>query len=813
MAEDIEVAIENEMQSSYIDYAMSVIIGRALPDARDGLKPAQRRILYAMYMLGNTHDKPTKKSARVVGEVIGKYHPHGDIAAYETLARMAQDFSMNHLLVEGQGNMGDIDGDPPAAQRYTEVRLRGMAEDMLLDLDKKAVPMMPNFDNTEEEPVVLPSKVPNLLVNGASGIAVGVATNILPHNLGEVCDAINAYVANRDITSSDLLSYVKGPDFPTGGIAFYNNALESAYTTGRGLVVIRARTSIEKEGKSQRIIITEIPYTVNKAMMLERIAELARNKTISGIGNVRDESDKSGIRVVVDVRHDASPDYVLNQLYMHTQMQTSMPVMNIAVIGNRLLTLNLRDMIRVFVDHRFSVIKNRSQYDLGVARDRLHIVEGLVKAIASIDTVVALIRKSRDVKDARAALMERVGMSEKQANAVLDMRLSRLTSLENATLVKEQDDLGKTIEYLNKVLADESMVYRIIKDETSEIKKRYARARRTTIEQGDDEAGAVAREDLIKDEPSTIILTKGDYLKRIRTEEYRLQGRGGRGVITIDLREGDFVRQVVGCMAKDYLLAISDKGRAYWLKAYEVPEGNRYSSGKPAVNLIRLEEGEHIARIVNTRVFTGKFLVFITRNGKIKRVKAELFSRPRSNGIKAIPLLQGDTLADVALSDGGNELFIATKGGFALRFEEKTLRPMSRVAHGVRGMRVRQGDTVVNIAPVRHDSDVLTVTGNGFGKITQADRYRLQGRGGRGVINLRVTEKTGEVVRVMPANKYDKLLVVNSLGVSIDIPIDSIRVTGRGAQGVRIMRLQNGAKVVDARVIEGGTEGTQASGA
>ncbi len=801
MADNIEVAIENEMQSSYIDYAMSVIIGRALPDARDGLKPAQRRILYAMYKLGNTHDKPTKKSARIVGEVIGKYHPHGDIAAYETLARMAQDFSMNHMLAEGQGNMGDIDGDPPAAQRYTEVRLTRLAEEMLEDLEKRAVPFVPNFDNTEEEPVVLPSKAPNLLINGASGIAVGVATNLLPHNLGEVCDAVNAYVTNREITSSDLLSYVKGPDFPTGGIVFYNNSLESAYTTGRGSVVVRARTLIEKDGKNQRIIVTEIPYTVNKAAMLERIAELAKNKTIAGIGNIRDESDKSGIRVVIDVRHDASPEYVLNQLYVHTQMQTAMPVMNIAVIGNRLLTLNLHDMIKVFVDHRFGVIKNRSQYDLGVAQERLHIVEGLVKAIASIDAVVALIRKSRDTKEARAALMEQVGVSEKQANAILDMKLSRLTGLENTTLVREQADLGKTIEYLNGVLADENKIYKIIADETADIKKRYARNRRTTIEEGTDEAGSIAREDLIKDEPSTIILTKSDYLKRIGSEAYKLQGRGGKGVITIDLREDDFVRQVVECMTKDYLLIISDRGRAYWLKAYEVPEGNRYSSGKPAVNLVRLSENEHIARIVNTRVFADKFLVFITRNGKIKRVRAELFSRPRSNGINAIPLLQGDMIADVALSDGGSELFIATRNGFSLRFGEKNLRPMSRVAHGVRGVRIRHGDSVVNIAQVRPDDDVLTITSNGFGKITRVDRYRLQGRGGRGVINLMVTEKTGEVVRALPVGKDDKLLVVNSLGVSIDIPVASIRVTGRGAQGVRIMRLQPGAKVVDARVI------------
>ena len=807
MAEPTDVAIESEMQTSYIDYAISVIVGRALPDARDGLKPVQRRILYAMQKLNNVHSQPTKKSARIVGETMGKYHPHGDMAIYDALARMAQDYSMNHMLIEGQGNMGSVDGDPPAAQRYTEARLRGIAEEMLVDLDKKSVPMMPNFDNTEEEPVVLPGKVPNLLVNGASGIAVGVATNILPHNLNEVCDAIEAYIGNREITSAELLKYVRGPDFPTGGVVFYNNVLESSYTAGRGSVTIRARSSVENEGKDKRIVVTEIPYTVNKASMLGRIAELVKDKVVTGISNLRDESDKDGIRVVIELKRDAEADYVLNLLYAHTQMQVTMPVMNIAVIGNRLLTLGLRDAIKVFVDHRVSVIRKRSEYELGVAKDRLHIVEGLLIAIGDIDGIVALIRKSSDVKEARSSLIESYGVSEKQANAILDMKLSRLTNLESTTLDGERRGLDDTISYLNGILGDESRIYRIISEETADVKKRFGRERRTAIADGADNT-QFDREDLVKDEQCTIMLTNSSYLKRLPAGTYKQQGRGGKGVITIDLREGDFVKQIIGCMTKDYLLMVSDRGRAYWLKAYEVPESGRYSSGRPAVNMVRLEENEHIAGIINTRVFAEKFLVFITRNGKIKRVRAELFARPRSSGIKAIPLLAGDALVDVALSDGKSELFIATRNGKALRFKESLVRPMSRIAHGVRGMRLAKGDEVVNVVPAAEHDSVLTIAGNGFGKITDIGRYRLQGRGGKGVINLKVTDKTGYVVKALIARNDDSLLVVNSRGVSIDVPVSSIRVTGRGAQGVRIMRLSGGAKVVDARAIQAsGPEG------
>ncbi|MCL4363285.1 DNA gyrase subunit A [Candidatus Marsarchaeota archaeon] len=798
----IDVSIESEMQSSYIDYAMSVIVGRALPDARDGLKPAQRRILYAMYKLNNVHDQPTKKSARIVGEVIGKYHPHGDMAAYETLVRMAQDFSMNHMLVEGQGNMGSIDGDPPAAQRYTEVRLRAIAEEMLVDIEKKAVPFVPNFDNTEEEPVVLPSKIPNAIINGSSGIAVGVATNIVPHNLVEVCSAIIAYVDNRDITSEELLAFIKGPDFPTGGIVFYDSNLVRSYLTGRGSVIIRARSHIEDiDGhKGKRIVITEIPYTVNKATLIEKIATLVKDKALTGISALRDESDKRGIRIIVELKGDTSPEYILNLLYKHTQLQNSLPVMNIAVIGNRLLTLNIKNFIKIFVEHRFSVIKSRTEYDLGVASDRLHIVDGLLTAINDIDYVVSIIRKSSDSKEAKGALIAKYGFSEKQASAILEMRLSRLTSLESNTLRNEMNSLKQSIEYFKRILSDNNEIYKIIKEETKDVSNRYGRERRSTIE-SNIEMQDIESEDLIKDEESVIILTNTGYLKRLPADIYKSQQRGGKGVITIDLKEGDFVKQVATCMSKDYLLMVSNRGRAYWLKGYMIPTGNRYGMGKAAVNLVKLEENEEIEAVINTRVFENSFLNFVTRKGRIKRVRAKLFSRPRSSGIKAIPTYSDDMLADVCLSSGSDELFIASHLGKGTRFKETDIRSMGRNAYGVRGIRLKGDDYVVNVVSASKDSNIVSITENGFGKATEIMKYRLQKRGGKGVINVKCTEKTGSVVRVLAAEKDKSILIVNSKGLSIQFAIASIRVTGRNASGVRLMRIAPPIKVVDAQIV------------
>jgi DNA gyrase subunit A len=800
MAEILETTIENEMQSSYIDYAMSVIIGRALPDARDGLKPAQRRILYAMYKLNNFHNQPTKKSARIVGDVIGKYHPHGDVAVYETIVRMAQDFSMNHTLIDGQGNMGSIDGDSAAAQRYTEVRLSKIAEEMLADIEKESVPFGPNFDNTEQEPLLLPTKLPTLLLNGASGIAVGVATNILPHNLSELSDAVIAYLANSEISIEELMTHIQGPDFPTGGSVFHNNALEMSYKYGRGSVIIRGKTVEEKIGNRVAIIITEVPYMVNKATMVEEIADLVRNKRITGISDLRDESGKEGIRVVIELKQDADKAVLLSQLYAHTKLQISMPVMNIAVLGKELLTFNIKQFIKVFVDHRISVIKARSNYDLRVASDRLHIVDGLLIAVGSIDQIISLIKKSKDTKEARAALMSKYELSEKQSNAVLDMKLSRLTSLELESLQSEKADLTKSIDNLKQILSDDKRVYQIIKDETLEIKKLYGKPRKTMIDYNAP-LQEFTREEVIPDDESTVILTNNGYIKRMPTKVYREQERGGKGIIAIELKEGDFVRQIISCKLKDYLFLLSNKGRAYWLKAYMVPEESRYGMGKALVNLVKLSEGERIRDVVNTRIFSDTYLNFMTTKGRVKRVKAERFSKPRANGIRAIPLFQGDELAGVCLSSGSNELFIGTVMGKSLRFKETDIRPMGREAHGIRGIKLNANDSVVKMAAVMPDDLIVTVTEKGYGKATPVNKYRLQKRGGKGVINLKIKDKTGAVVKLLTAANDDNILMINSKGLSIIFPASNVRVTGRGASGVRLMRLDQKVKVVDAQAM------------
>jgi DNA gyrase subunit A len=799
MAEQInETQIEKEMQSSYIDYAMSVIVGRALPDARDGLKPAQRRILYAMYKLNNTHSNPTKKSARIVGDTIGKYHPHGDLAVYETLVRMAQTFSMNHTLVEGQGNFGSIDGDPPAAQRYTEVRLNLLAEEMLQDLEKEAVKYIPNFDNTEEEPVVLPSKVPNLLLNGSSGIAVGVATNMPPHNLNEIADAIIAYVDNPAIEKQDILNIIKGPDFPTGGLVFYNENLIRSYMTGRGSVTIRGKTKIE-EGKNKKIIITELPYQVNKATLVEKIADLVKDKKLPGISYPRDESDKAGIRVVIEVHGDANPEYILSNLYAHTQLEVTLPMMNIAVLGTSLLTLNIKDSLKIFVEHRLDVIKKRTAYDLRIASEKLHIIEGLVLAVDDIDTTIGIIKGSKDSKSAHAALMNKFSLDEKQATAIMDLRIGRLTTLDTGQLRDEKVSLEKQIKEFSEILQNESKVYKIIKDETEEIKKKFGVPRKTTIDYGE-QFKTIMSEDLIKDEESVIILTKDGYLKRLQSSDYRQQGRGGRGVISIDLKEGDSVKSILTCMSKDYLFVISTMGRGFWLKAYMVPQGSRYSSATAAVNLIKLQEGEKVAGIINTRAFASSYLVFLTRKGRIKRVKAELFSHPRSSGIRAMSIPSGDELADVAISSGQSNVFIASAKGKGLRFKEIDIRAMGRTALGVRGIRLKEGDSVIGVIAAAEGSLILSITKHGLGKITQIEKYRLQKRGGQGVLNVKLKDNDS-VVEVLDVSKSEDIILINSSGIAIQIPVASIRQTGRSASGVRLMKLAQGSHVVGAQCL------------
>lgn len=798
---EIDVTLENEIQTSYIDYAMSVIIGRALPDARDGLKPAQRRILYAMYMIKNLHDQPTKKSARIVGEVIGKFHPHGDSAVYETLVRMAQNFSMNYMLVEGQGNMGSIDGDPAAAQRYTEVRLRTIAEEMLEDLEKKSVKFVPNFDNTEREPIVLPSKIPNLLINGSSGIAVGVATNILPHNLREVCDSICAYLDNKDISVQELLEFITGPDFPTGGIVFKDQGLLQSYITGRGSVTIRSKNHIEtdKNGLSS-IIITEIPYTINKSLLLEKIAYLVKNKIVSGISSLRDESGKEGIRVVIELKKGMNSEYILNILYAHSQLQTTLPVMNIAVMGNRLFTLSIKDFIKVFVDHRVEVINNRTHFDLEHAEDRLHIVEGITIAIEHIDEVVELIKTSPDGKIAKERLSKKYELSEKQTDAILEMRLRRLTSLEETTLSRERTALKSKIDSCNKILSDIKYIHEIIREETLTIKNKYGQNRKTLMDENV-EMKNIENEDLIKDEEEVVILTNSNYVKRLPASVYRTQGRGGRGVITIEMREGDYVKGVISCMTKDYLLVFTDKGKVYWVKVYMIPSAGRYGIGKAVINLINIDKDENIVHILNTRNFEDRFLAFVTKKGKIKRVDAKLFSHPRSTGIKAMPDIGDDKISEVVITDGNSELFIGTKKGKGIRFKEKDVRHMGRTAYGVRGIHLSGKDEIIGMVKVDNGARVVTVTEKGYGKATPVSRYRLQKRGGRGVLNLKVNAKVGGAVKILSCKEDDTILLINSKGISIEFKVSSIRETGRNASGVRLISLDKGIIVVDAQVM------------
>ncbi len=797
MQDIIPVPLEDELQSSFIDYAMSVIISRAIPDARDGLKPVQRRILYAMHNLKNFHDQPTKKSARIVGEVMGKFHPHGDMAIYDALTRLAQNFSTNHLLVEGQGNMGSVDGDPPAAQRYTEVRLTRLAEELLDDIDKDTVEFAPNFDDTEKEPLILPSKVPNLLVNGATGIAVGVATSIPPHNLGEVCDAVLLRLSKENCTVDDVLGAIKGPDFPTGGIAVMSQNALNGYRYGRGQLTVKAKAEIED--KHRRIIVTEIPYNVNKSNLMQTMAQLARDKKITGLRDIRDESDKKGIRIVIDYKDEGSGEQILNMLYKHTQLQTTFPLINLAVIGKSLKSLNVLQLVDTFLDHRRDVVLRRSKYELNVAQSRLHIVEGLLIAIDSIDQIIAAIKASAEISEARSKLMSGFKLTEKQSNAILDMKLSRLTHLENRSLNDEKKALEEKVSYYNKVISNSAEIDGIIKQEMEDIKKRFARPRRTEIIFSNEDY-EITNEDMITNEKVTVILTNAGYVKRLALSSYKEQGRGGRGIISINLKEGDFAKQILTCNNKDFIICLTNVGRAYWIKAYNVPESGRYSEGKAIVNLVDTKE-EKIIKILNINEFTASKLAFLTRNGLVKKVKAALFSRPRSNGVRAINLNTGDQIADVIMYSNEKNLIISTKEGQAIKFDENDLRYIGRNAMGVRGIRLKGDDRANNIIAANESGSILTVTENGYGKITDVAEYRLQSRGGSGVINLKVNEKTGPVQKCLFLSGDDRLVLINSLGVSITFPTSEIRVTGRAASGVRLMHLSPGQKIADAMLL------------
>jgi DNA gyrase subunit A len=792
-----KVPLEDELQSSYLEYAMSVIIGRAIPDVRDGLKPVQRRILYAMYASNNVHSQPTKKSVKAVAEVMGKFHPHGDAAIYDALARMAQDFTMNHTLIEGQGNFGSMDGDPPAAMRYTEARLAKISEELLEDLEKNTVKFVSNFDNTETEPEVLPAKFPNLLINGTSGIAVGVATSMPPHNLGEVCDAAMHLLAHSDATIEDIMAIIKGPDFPTGGIAVMSGSALNGYRYGKGQLTIKAKTEIDD--KKNRIIITEMPFNVNKATFVENVASLARDKKIVGIRDIRDESDMKGVRVVIELKEDANPQQLLNQLFKHTQLETTFPLINLVVLGNTLRSMNVLQLLNAFITHRREVVTKRSAYELTVAKDRLHIVDGMLIAIASINEIIRTIKESKEVSEARSRLISGFSLSEKQANAILDMKLSRLTQLENTSLNKEKAELEGKITYYTEVLADAGKIDEIIRNETLEIKKKYARPRKTEIIFADDSV-EIQDEDLINDDEVSILLTNSGYVKRMNIASYKGQERGGKGIIAMNLKEGDFIKKMITARNKDFIICVSNRGRIYWLKAYNIPEGSRYSEGKAIVNLLNLKD-EKIVTILNIKDFSKARIAFLTRKGTVKRMNAALFSKPRSTGVRAITLNDGDDIADAIVFT--EPLLIAvTKSGKSIKFSENDVRQTGRSAAGVRGIRLRDGDVAKNLIAANETGSVLTVSEKGYGKVTDIIEYRTQGRGGSGVLNLKVNDKTGPVAKALYVNKERKLLLKNSLGVSIMIPIASIRVTGRAASGVRLMKLEPGAKVIDAKLIE-----------
>ncbi|MCX8196938.1 MAG: DNA gyrase subunit A [Candidatus Micrarchaeota archaeon] len=784
-------AVEREMQTAYLDYAMSVIVGRALPDVRDGLKPVHRRILYAMYELSNTHDKPFKKSARIVGEVLGKYHPHGDAAIYDAMVRMAQDFSMRYPLIEGQGNFGSIDGDNPAAMRYTEARLTKFAEEMLEDIDKETVDFALNFDATLKEPTVLPCKIPNLLVNGSSGIAVGMATNMPPHNLAEIVDALVAIIDKPQTTKEELLAIVKGPDFPTGGFIIGKRGLMEAYLTGKGIIRIRGKAEIvEQKDKRQAIIISQLPYQVNKAELVKTIAELARNKKIEGIAEIADRSDREGMHIFIELKKDANAQVVLNQLYAHTQLESAFGINNVALVNGEPKTLGLEQLLRLFLEHRVNIVKRRSLFELKVAKERKHIVEGLILAVEKIEEVVQIVKTA---KEPLKQLVSRFSLTEKQAEAILEMKIRKLSALESGKLKEENEELARKIEYLQKVLSDERLIYQIIKDELIGVKQRYGDERKTQVIEAEEED--VEIEDLIADEEVAVIITQDGYIKRVPIMEYKAQRRGGKGIIGSETKEDDQVKDVILASTHDYLLFFTDKGIVHWLKAYKIPSGTRYSMGKAIVNLLQLE-GEKVCAWVKTKDFSPEeYLIMVTKNGIIKRTQMTEYCRPRKGGIIAITLKEGDMLIDAKKTDGKREVILATSEGMAIRFPEKQIREIGRTGQGVIGIRLKKGDCVVGMA-VDDAPTLLTVTENGYGKRTLLSDYRLQARGGQGVKNIKTAGRNGKVVGILSVSDEDEILVVSSGGKIIRMPAKEISIIGRNTSGVRLMKLEENEKVV-----------------
>lgn len=795
------VNIEEEMQRAYIDYSMSVIIGRALPDVRDGLKPGNRRILHAMNERGWMHNKPFVKCAKVVGEVIGNYHPHGDAAVYETLVRMAQDFSYRYPLIHGQGNFGSLDGDPPAAYRYTECRLHRMAEELLADIDKRTVDMQPNFDGTLEEPVVLPARFPNLLVNGSTGIAVGMATNIPPHNLGEIIDAVIHLIDHPEATPDDLMQFVKGPDFPTGGIVHGTAGIKSMYATGRGSIRIRGRAGIEPgpQGK-ESIIISDIPYAINKAALIEKIAELVQTKKVEGIADIRDESDKDGVRIVIEVKRGALPKVILNNLYQHTPLETTFGAILLAIDEGRPRILTLKDALQCFIKHRFEVLTRRAQFDLEKAEARAHILEGLKIALDHLDAVVRTIRESKDRDEARVHLMKKFGLSELQANAILDMRLYQLTNLERSKIDEEYLAVIKQINYLRDLLANERMMYGVMKDDLLEVKKLYADPRRTDIVP---EEGELQIEDLIADRGCVLTISHAGYIKRVPVSQYRQQRRGGKGVVGMETKEEDYVEHVFTAFTHDFILFFTEKGRVHWKKVYEVPEAGRAARGKAIVNLLDIATEEKIAAMIRVREFSDKqHLVFATENGIVKKTNLAEFSNPRSGGIIAIEIEEGDRLIGVKLTSGQDDIMLITQEGMSIRFHEGQLRDQGRATIGVRGITLRKGDRVESIEVVEPNATLLVITENGYGKRTAFDEYRVQNRGGIGVITIKTSERNGKVVGAHSVHDHDAIMLITQGGQMIRMPVADIRTISRNTQGVRLINLEPGDKLVSATSVE-----------
>lgn len=805
----IPINIEEEMRGAYIDYSMSVIVSRALPDVRDGLKPVHRRVLFGMLELGVNYNKPYKKSARIVGEVLGKYHPHGDASVYDTMVRMAQDWSMRYPLVDGQGNFGSVDGDAPAAMRYTEARLRRIAEEMLADINKETVDFQPNFDDSLSEPTVLPGKLPNLLVNGSSGIAVGMATNMAPHNLAEVVDGVNAYIDNPEISIDDLMKFIPAPDFPTGGIIYGVGGVREAYRTGRGRAIIRAKAEIVTTNKDrEQIVVTEIPYQVNKALMIEKTAALINDKKIEGISDIRDESDRDGYRIVYDLKRDAIGNIVLNNLFKYTQLQSTFGINNVALVKGRPQTLNLKDLIKHFVDHRHEVVVRRAKFELAEAEKRAHILEGYLIALDNLDEVIKLIRNAKDPETAKVELIAKFTLSEIQAKAILEMRLQRLTGLERDKIQQEYKEVKELISKLNEILANQSLRMQIIKDELKEIKDRYGDKRRTEIIHTEEDD--ITPEDMIPNEEMVITISNQGYIKRTSLSEYRTQGRGGVGSRGVATKEDDFTKNLFIAQAHNYLLIFTEQGKVYWKKAYEIPEGVKTSKGRAIQNLINIDPGDNVAAIINVKNLEEKeyldtnFVVLCTEKGTIKKTSLEAYSRPRQGGINAITIHEGDKLLNASLTNGNNHIVIAKSQGKAVHFHERDVRPMGRTAAGVKGVTLdSSNDRVIGMVCItREDVNLLVVSEKGYGKRSSIEDYRVTKRGGKGVKTLNITGKTGKLVAIKEVRDEDDLMIINRSGITIRIKVSELRVMGRATQGVRLIKLNDDDQISSVEKIQ-----------